>query len=313
MHLLSRAAIVVTCLVVSTSSVANAQGTTRIEVLKANPRAYIDTYHTLVGKVTRYAATPGNDAYYVEDDYGHDLRVVTATARPNRGDRITVSGTLAVDVNGDGYLVAQQTSVMPPAGALEAVGPATTSAPSPFTNPILLGSLALGIGVLILVWMRTRAPAQVELGGGGAAGPGPMLDPGATQKLQDDWMDGKTIKFARPVDTSGTLKLLPGRLQITGGGDAGQEIRFVKTSSGPAEITFGRSDGPPHTHIQLKAQTVSRRHAVMRFDAGQWHLANQSDTNPVIVNGAPLSAAGKVLATGDVIEMGEVQFQFQER
>jgi predicted component of type VI protein secretion system len=46
-----------------------------------------------------------------------------------------------------------------------------------------------------------------------------------------------------------------------------------------------------------------------------WYLVNQSATNPVVVNQAPLPTGGKatILADGDRIEMGAVVFVFHER
>jgi len=137
----------------------------------------------------------------------------------------------------------------------------------------------------------------------------------ATPATEADVFEGKTIKFSRPTAEQGTLQLLPGRLQIIEGEDRGQEIRFKKPAGGAPEITFGRKPGPALTHVQLKAQTVSRDHAVMRRVDGQWQIVNRSQTNPVRVNGQALSADGgsAVIKDGDTIEMGEVTFRFKER
>ena len=50
-------------------------------------------------------------------------------------------------------------------------------------------------------------------------------------------------------------------------------------------ITFGRLEGPPYRHVQLREPTVSRQHARMILQDSRWHLENQSGTNPVVVNG----------------------------
>jgi hypothetical protein len=122
------------------------------------------------------------------------------------------------------------------------------------------------------------------------------------------------IRFHRPPE--GTLQLLPGRLDILSGDDKHEEIRFVRVAGQDAVVTFGRSEGEPHLHVQLQSRTVSRLHASMRFDNGQWHIANLSHTNPVVLNGVPMTASGGrpiVLADGDQIEMGEVIFRFRSR
>lgn len=146
-------------------------------------------------------------------------------------------------------------------------------------------------------------------------------------------VDGASVRFWRPAD--GTLQFLPGRLEIAAGRDAGQEIRFVRTG-GPdgTVITFGRADGPPYRHVQLREPTVSRSHARMVLEqtgSGQssasrnpaangsyWRLENLSSTNPVVVNGRSLDPKGGamnsvILSEGDRIEMGEVAFVFRER
>jgi hypothetical protein len=143
-------------------------------------------------------------------------------------------------------------------------------------------------------------------------------------------VDGASVRYWRPAD--GTLQFLPGRLEVIAGRDAGQEIRFVRTP-GPdgTRVTFGRAEGAPYRHVQLREPTVSRAHARMTLEAsaanpsraladgsGRWRLENLSATNPVVVNGRALAAdgtdAGSVpLGEGDRIEMGEVVFRFHEK
>ena len=150
-------------------------------------------------------------------------------------------------------------------------------------------------------------------------------------------VDGASVRYWRPAD--GTLQFLPGRLEVIAGRDAGQEIRFVRTP-GPdgTKVTFGRAEGAPYRHVQLREPTVSRAHACMMLDARtsapapgdgrpgsnggsatpRWRLENLSATNPVVVNGRSLAAdespaSFAVLADGDRIEMGEVVFRFHEK
>jgi len=143
-------------------------------------------------------------------------------------------------------------------------------------------------------------------------------------------VDGASVRYWRPAD--GTLQFLPGRLEVIAGRDAGQEIRFVRTP-GPdgTRVTFGRAEGAPYRHVQLREPTVSRAHARMTLEVGspggngrggnggaQWRLENLSATNPVVVNGRALaadesSAGSVVLGEGDRIEMGEVVFRFHDK
>jgi hypothetical protein len=147
-------------------------------------------------------------------------------------------------------------------------------------------------------------------------------------------VDGASVRFWRIAD--GTLQFLPGRLEIAAGRDAGQEIRFVRTA-GPdgTVVTFGRAEGAPYRHVQLREPTVSRVHARMALERGpaehggshpvgdgdtaqRWRIENLSATNPVVVNGRALAtaagpSASVVLSDGDRIEMGEVAFVFHAR
>lgn len=128
-------------------------------------------------------------------------------------------------------------------------------------------------------------------------------------------VNGETLRFA--VADEGTLRFLPGRLEVSAGPDAGREVRFVAPPGGaePVEVTFGRTEGPAYRHVQLLARTVSRRHASMSLSDGHWSLQNLSATNPVILNGRPLAAdeVAPLLVDGDRIEMGEVVFTFHSR
>ena len=128
------------------------------------------------------------------------------------------------------------------------------------------------------------------------------------------YADGETVRFALPDE--GTLQFLPGRLQVVVGPENGREIRFVRSPNTPdTDVTFGRSEGPPHRHVQLLVPTVSRRHALMSLLDEHWSLQNLSATNPVTHNGRRLAPDEVVplLVDGDRIEMGEVVFVFHNR
>jgi serine/threonine protein phosphatase PrpC len=115
-----------------------------------------------------------------------------------------------------------------------------------------------------------------------------------------------------PVD--GTLQLLPGRVTILGEDGRMQEIRFVRVPGSPPEVTFGRSSGPAHRHVQLESPTVSRLHARLRFDGGGWILSNLSRTNPTRLNGQPLAGESveHPVRDGDRIEMGDLTLEFHQ-
>jgi FHA domain-containing protein len=127
-------------------------------------------------------------------------------------------------------------------------------------------------------------------------------------------VEASQVRFYRAEE--GTLEFLPGRLEIVGGGDIGQEIHFIRPAGEEnVVITFGRSEGPTLRHVQLLDPTVSRKHASLTFSSGRWELSNLSLTNPVILNGAAVPPSGRsvTLQDGDRIEMGAVTFLFRER
>lgn len=127
-------------------------------------------------------------------------------------------------------------------------------------------------------------------------------------------VEGSQVRFFRAEE--GTLEFLPGRLEVVGGEDTGQEIHFARqVGDDDVTITFGRSEGPPLRHIQLLDPTVSRQHARMTYGGQRWHLSNMSTTNAVLLNGASLPDHGEgiTLQDGDRLEMGAVVFVFHER
>jgi hypothetical protein len=127
-------------------------------------------------------------------------------------------------------------------------------------------------------------------------------------------VEGTQLRFFRAEE--GTLEFLPGRLEVVGGEDIGQEIHFARqVGEEDVTVTFGRSEGPPLRHVQLLDPTVSRQHARMTFAGQRWHLFNMSTTNAVLLNGAALPdhGSGITLQDGDRLEMGAVVFVFHGR
>jgi hypothetical protein len=196
----------------------------------------------------------------------------------------------------------------PQPGPAPAAGPAPPLGPSPVAGP---------------------APPRAEPP---AAGPAPPTPPAPPPAAAPEWPEPATPGIGsfgappapRPGNGGGagpaaaaaesTLRLLPGRLEVlAGAGD--REIRFVQGSGAVTEITVGRQAGPATRHLQLPAPTVSRLHARLRYESGTWSIANLSRTNPVVVNGAPMSdaVAEHQLCEGDRIEVGEYIFIFHER
>lgn len=175
-------------------------------------------------------------------------------------------------------------------------GPAAPPAGGPVARPV--------IREFVTAPTPPRTPAAVSP----AAADGAAV---SAEAVPGTMVEGHLLRFSVPVD--GTLQFLPGRLEVTAGQDTGREIRFVRLAGPDGNIvTFGRSEGPPYRHVQLREQTVSRSHARMRFAEGGWHLTNLSGTNPVVLNGLVLGdGEERSLQDGDRIEMGEVTFAFR--
>ncbi len=155
-----------------------------------------------------------------------------------------------------------------------------------------------------------QAPGPDVSSGNGAPSV-PAAESDAALLPEGETIDEGQVRFHRPPD--GTLQLLPGRLDVVGGDPGRGVIRFVRIPTEEPEVTFGRASGPQYRHIQLKIATVSRMHARMRFLEGGWWIENLSTTNPVMVNGEPLSSGDGSrhhLGDGDRIEMGEVVFRY---
>jgi hypothetical protein len=197
--------------------------------------------------------------------------------------------------------------------------------------------ITLGRGVLLgavgfLFGRKRRADASATDEDGADQGVVPLLyvpQPRNTLSVSATTRAGVPMPLRRPAqvnrtpakyiaplpgeDGDGRLQLLPGRL-VPAEGDVGQEIRFIKTQ-GINRFTFGRSQGPANTHVQLLARTASRMHAYMIIENGRWRIGNMSETNVVTVNGVALDTADadRWLEDGDRIELGEVGFIFRER
>lgn len=138
-------------------------------------------------------------------------------------------------------------------------------------------------------------------------------EPAEAEELdeEDEVASDATIVFTRPTDEP--LQILPGRLVIISGEGTGEDLRLFSRIGETPRIVVGRDTGPPHQHITLHSPTVSRRHARIDFENGQWSITNLSETNPVLVNDRVLNrgSAARKLSDGDRIELGEVELRFR--
>ncbi|HEX6533101.1 MAG TPA: FHA domain-containing protein [Gemmatimonadaceae bacterium] len=153
-------------------------------------------------------------------------------------------------------------------------------------------------------------PQGLWRGAGGMRWDAPPAPPAPPRRAAAEGYTVRMPRFHEPA-----REYLPGRLVVESGGEIvpGEELRFVRRAGDVADVTLGRGDGPAHSHVKLPVETVSRRHARMRFEDGRWQITNLSRTNPTLVNGEELLASegARVLEDGDLIEMGEMVFRFR--
>lgn len=64
--------------------------------------------------------------------------------------------------------------------------------------------------------------------------------------------------------------------------------------------------------IQVKSPSVSRKHAQVFANAGDFWVADLGSTNPTLVNGLALRSAPHKLAPGDVIVVGDMQLRYEQ-
>ena len=310
---LIRAALVFACVALGAGA-GEAQDAVRVEAIRTAPEDHVTQIRTLEGVVERLVsqADQAEPAFYLEDDFGHQLLVVPFGDPPARGARVVVTGVVSLDEVGDPVLTVfdddglRVVEAAAGAGAQEEVVPPEVGTPARFPR----GRWLLGVGALVVIaagWMFVRGRGDGER----------FLVTGnqdvdfATSAFwpeSERTFEGRTLRFVRPDPT---VRILSARLEVVGGGDAGEEIRFFGRPDEPVQLMFGRAPGEGEGTVHLKQKTVSRTHAVIRLRHGEWLLENLSMTNPTVLNGAALGAKERLLTDGDRIEMGEVVFVFR--
>ena len=128
-----------------------------------------------------------------------------------------------------------------------------------------------------LAGLRTEVPTQ-------ETGPLPALS------------DGPQVSEARPA---------PGRYLATE--ERGELVLYALGEREGQSLHIGRS---PASDIQLEAQSVSRRHAVVVHRDGRAVLLDDRSLNGIHVNGRRVSEA--VLNDGDWIAIGHVSLRYVE-
>ncbi len=312
------------------STAALAQISPKVKDIKRHLSRYKDEVVSIDGFVTQYVEDKAQTTnfYYLKDDWGGLIKVRTSAGRPEVGKKYRVIGPVSIEIKYREPYISEEkrevleppvpetgtgtgTTVPAPAATVEPVAPAPTPpvpAPPVWQQPAFLiaaGGVLLLILIIILIIVLTKSKGQ-----SGTAEEDAAIFPDAPAPAQT--MEGKTIKMQVPPP--GTLKLLPGRLEVVAGDDVVKEIRFYKPKGvARPEITFGRAQGPAYSHVQLKPMTVSSRQAKIVFDGGNVFLINYASTesNPTRINGREMSIEESIpISNGDKIAMGEIEFKF---
>jgi pSer/pThr/pTyr-binding forkhead associated (FHA) protein len=91
------------------------------------------------------------------------------------------------------------------------------------------------------------------------------------------------------------------RLVVTAGEGIGQKFLLR------AETNIGRERG---NHIILTDPRVSRHHASIVYESGDWVLTDRGSANGTLLNGIPIMSP-QVLQEGDIISLGDTELVFQ--
>jgi len=332
------AAVLISVCLVGTHS--DAKSLTKVRDIKNNPKGYANEVVTLEGFATQWVAAKATTTsfYFLKDDWGSIIKVRTSKEQPEVGERYRVTGPVGIDpTNRNDVYVSEETRIhvrLEPEAVAVVPDSVVQPVEVPETTPqeiepelggfaglsygtwILIGAIVVVVFLLVflLVWLMRSQKEPAEDISTPASTPTPQSEAGTGPAPEPKVVEGRTIKMHAPPP--GTLKILPGRLEVTAGDDTVKELRFyrVRGQSTP-EITFGRATGPAYTHIQLKPMTVSSRQAKMTYINNQWILTNfaPDTSNPTRYNGADLPVDGQTaLKQGDRVEMGEVVLVFHE-
>ena len=320
------------------SGIAYAQDVTRIETIRQNSDQFLNEVVTIEGVVRQYVEGDEQTTsfYTLQGDYGNLIDVRTSAGAPTTNEKYRVRGVVGVDPDATRnrlYVSEESRRSIDDDGDMDDDGivDANDNCPS-VANPsqantygdrrgdaceeepfqawfwgliVLLGLLGGGV---IYAMTRTgpQSPTQQPVSQ-------PDTSPGGSELPEPETtVDNPTTKISHPPQ--GTLKVLPGRFEVVEGLEDLPELRFYKQPGKiESEITFGRTNGKPYSHIQLKSPTVSSKQAKLVFSNGNYRLINyaSSSSNPTRVNGSELDVNESVeLNNGDHITMGEVQLRY---
>jgi hypothetical protein len=278
----------------------------KIRDIKQNIPKYENEVVSIEGSINKYVEQDKKttNLYKLRDNWGETIFVRTSQALPDINKRWIVTGIVSRERDGMIYLSeTSRTEVLTEKTPATAPLQHSRESIDPVIKYLLVTAAAIfAVLVIVLIYMMTKKSRASEPAAAAA-----MHHPIPADNV------GKTVVMKKAPP--GTLRLLPGKFIILKGDETHKEIRFqVPKDQTTKEFTFGRQEIPdqnPFGHIQLKEGTVSRLHAKVIYTPDGVSLINYSTVNPTTVNKKELMENETVrLEDGDIITMGEVEFQY---
>jgi hypothetical protein len=328
------------------------QPTNRVQDIQNSPGEFEDEVVEIRGFVTEYREDDVETTrfYYLKDRYGDIIMVRTTGALPTVGERYRVSGPVSIDPEMNRPYISEESRAQLSGVATGGDGSDSDatqeaggeSAGGGGTSVQTLLFVAIGVvvlllfGLLVYVLYQRRQPQVATQGGSSLSADTPPPSGGQTGGQQasgqqaggdgaarqassggpepEEVVQDKTVKMHVPPDN--TLKFL-GSLEVVAGLDDIDRIPLHRPpgqNGQEAEITIGRTSGPPYEHIELKPRTVSSKQAKLVHD-GDCKVVNYAskESNPTRVNGEPMDLNESIeIEDGDVLTMGEVKLRYSD-
>jgi hypothetical protein len=221
----------------------------------------------------------------------------------------------------DGTALAAEQAIdvpAPPAAHFEATPPSRAPAPEPAgvldavgTPVLLVGILAVlgGLGAFAYIYIgREQAPAvdDAPVPAPPPAPTPPVSTPTADEPVAERVPEPSATRLVARVRKEGSHNT-PGRAVVYGW----LETMDGKALRHPLRTTDVRVGRHRDNDICLENDSISRRHAVLHYDAGTRRvvITDLGGSNGVIVN--KTRCASRELNDGDTVELGEVRLRFR--
>ncbi len=173
---------------------------------------------------------------------------------------------------------------------------------SDFPVGVVVAIILAGVIVAVSVGLRARrrrqqSPAATVVQSG-MVPPSASASPAANIQISEPGMPLGGGEHIQPVSEAVLIE--------TQGLNPGQTWQLSMTY----EVYLGRKRA--ENDIPLLGRTASRRHAIIQFQNGAFHIINVKTENPALVNQIPVDRQ-QALRHGDTVQAGESVFRFEVR